>query len=72
MKLQYPHILEGTDANLKKLCITLFIDEHTGKSYPASTTTPEDWKNFRHIVGNLYYGWDNEIAEGEVYVCTYE
>jgi hypothetical protein len=72
MKLPYPHILEGTTAEPKQLRIISIINDVAGERFEASVTQPSDWKNFRHIVGNLYYGWDDDATDGEVYVTSYE
>jgi hypothetical protein len=67
--MKYPHILEQVSPE-KKLQFTIEIDPVDG-SYHQTNFVPIDFRNVRHIIGNLYYAWDDEPTLGCVYIGKY-
>lgn len=67
----YPHILEHHKPHRKNLRFIKEIDPNDGSHHNACVD-PEDWKNVRHLVGSLYYAWDNEPLMGCIYLCKWD
>jgi hypothetical protein len=69
--MKYPHILEQVSPE-KKLRFTIEIDPEDGSHHKHSChSDPSNWKNVRHISGNLYYVWDEDPMLGCVFIGEY-
>jgi hypothetical protein len=71
MTMKYPHILDNDTQPEKKLVFTLEIDPQDGSHHKISFL-PADFKNVRHIRGNLYCAWDDEPTLGCVLLGEYK
>jgi hypothetical protein len=63
------HILEPIEEE-KKLKFIVEIDPADG-SHHKPMYQPSDFKNVRHITGNVFYAWDDESTFGCVYIGEY-
>lgn len=67
---KYPHILEEGKSGRRNLRFIKAINDEDGSTHKPCSE-PDEWENVRHIVGNLYYCWDDDYLFGQVFVAEW-
>jgi len=68
---KYPHILEQVKSGRRNLRFIKGINDSDGSTI-APYSSPDEWDNVRHIVGSLYYCWDNDPLLGLVFLAEWD
>jgi len=69
--MSFPHILDKTKTGKKRFRFIRAINDDDGSTFNPYSE-PDDWENVRHIVGNLYYCWDDDHLLGQVFVAEWD
>lgn len=68
---KYPHILEHVKSGRRNLRFIKGINDNDGSTI-APYSSPDEWDNVRHIVGSLYYCWENDPLLGQVFLAEWD